>query len=147
MRAFFAIVITSLYLAFSVGLTLHIHQCDDLSMPINEAVLSPMSIVEDDCKMEDSHACCVPEEKTSCCDGPGNSDDCCFESLVLLQIEEEQILTKNYIIEGHPELNKISIRDLSKEYVNVSHEKEILSHPPPLIKDQHIVFCSLTFYG
>lgn len=147
MKSFFAIVIATLYFSFSVGLTLRIHQCDDMSMQINEAILSPVSTTESDCHMEDSHACCSPEKTKSCCDDKETSNDCCVDSEVVLQIVEEQIASKNYKIISHPELNKIITRDLSKDFLKESHEKQVLTHPPPLIEDQHILFCSLTLYG
>lgn len=149
MKSFFAIVVAALYFAFSVGLTIHVHQCDEAALISNDFLSNTIVPAMDDCHQEEVHPCCESEKESSCCSSSQNNseDDCCIEAHFLIQIEEEQLVSKNQFNIPLPiALESISC-DLSIEYEIDSSEKSYFDAPPPLKEDRHIRYCTLTLYG
>lgn len=148
MRSVISIFVGVLYLAFSVGLTVHVHQCDSAHAGSDLSFASSVSIEEESCHAEEVHPCCEDKEQESCCSSVSSQkDECCVDAHVLIQIDDEQLLSKSgltfYLSEV---INEPSI-DLAKIYTDDSIQENRISHPPPIKEEKHIRFCSLTYYG
>ncbi len=146
MKSIISIVITGIYLAFSVGLTVHIHQCEDTMDVIVEL---PKVENLDSCHDDDSHACCETSatDEASCCSGPSTGEEHCFDSHLFIQLQAEQVISKKLVIATHPEFQAIVSSDLSCEYHEEVHNKDVITHPPPIEEQKHILYCSFILYG
>ena len=146
MKSIVSIFITGIYLAFSVGLTVHIHQCEE-----NMDVIVELPKVEniESCHDEDSHGCCETEDSdmASCCSGPNTSEEHCFDSHLYIQLQAEQVISKKLVIVFIPEVFVEISKDLSCEYHEDKRNKDVLIHPPPIKEQKHILYCSFTLYG
>jgi hypothetical protein len=145
MRILISILITSVYIAFNIGLTLQVHYCEDKASANKEIVFSPLT--SNYFTKEDSHTCCESIEETTCCTSSENIEKCCFETQVRIHIEDEQLVSKRLILVPSPDFS-IPLNDfISLEYTEDSHNNDVLLHPPPLKKDKQIFLCSLILYG
>lgn len=147
MKSFLSIIVASLYLALSIGLTMHVHHCDEPISSMDEMAWSPVVPIVEDCNIEDKHSCCEKTEETSCCSEPDTPEDCCYDSHVYIQIVEEQIVTKSLILISLPELSVLEKHDFSFDYIENRSEIDVFMHPPPLEEQKYILYCSFTLYG
>lgn len=143
MKQFLSIVVTSVYIAFTVGITLHIHQCSD-GYSESELVIAN---TEDHCASESSHACCSEPVEKGCCEQSSSDDDCCYDGQVFIQLEQPQVVSKSMLIFTLPDMFVNNTKDLIGLYTKDSIQKEVLSHPPPIFEAKHILYCSFTLYG
>lgn len=147
MRSFLAIVISSIYFAFSVGLSIHVHQCNDTNVRINDFVADGLVPIEDDCHAESAHACCSDEKEDACCSKPETKDDCCVDAHLLIHLDEEQLISKNQVLSFVFLDNKSDLTDILLSNIEAPQVNHNYIHPPPTKEDRYIRFCSLTFYG
>lgn len=147
MRSFLAIVISSLYFAFSVGLSIHVHQCNDANVRINDFAGEGLVQIEDDCHGDSEHACCSTEKEDSCCSKPDTKDDCCVDAHLLIHLDEEQLVSKNQVLSFVFLENKPDLTDILLSIKETPQDNFYYIHPPPEKDDRYIRFCSLTFYA
>lgn len=137
MKAIISIAILGLYLAFNMGMTIHVHECE------KKSEIAEMK----SCHQEKSSSCCEEIKETGCCPDESKSKDCCFNTDVHFQLQQEQVISKKLILIPFIELTNIESSDLSVNYKENDNEIDAISHPPPIQEAKPILFCSLTLYG
>ena len=150
MKLILSIFIATLYLAFNIGLTLSVHQCNDVNELSIIKEIEGQSAPEKIILEEVSHSCCVESEESeesSCCSIEKSEADCCFNKAILFQVVQEQVISKAFLF--FPIIENANYEQFIHElaYNSVSHEQYIVKHPPPLIEQKTIMNCSLIFYG
>jgi hypothetical protein len=146
MKSFISILITSVYVAFSLGLTLHIHHCDKV---ININVELSQLEESKGCQEDNDYACCKQEDnEKSCCSKSNKSDKKCLDSYLLIQLQEEQLVSKKLVIKAiSAEQSSETSKTLLVDYQEETFDKRGVFHPPPINIQKHILYCSLTLYG
>jgi hypothetical protein len=137
MKAIISIAILSLYIAFNIGMTIHVHACE---MKREVAAMNS-------CHQEESSLCFEEINESSCCSNESKNKDCCFNDDVHFQLEQEQIISKKLILIPFIELTSTESSDLSISYKENDNEVDAISHPPPIKEIKPILFCSLTLFG
>lgn len=137
MKAIISIAILGLYIAFNIGMTVHVHACEKKS-----EVMAMKS-----CHEERSSSCCEESIEASCCPNEPKSTDCCFDTDVHFQLEQEQVISKKLILIPFLALTSTESSDLSISYKENDNEVDAISHPPQIQEPKPILFCSLTLYG
>jgi len=137
MKTILSIAVLALYIAFNIGMTVHVHECDQ------KAEVT----IEKRCHQAESTECCVDTNESDCCSKDSKSKDCCFDTDVHFQLEQEQVISKKLILIPFIEFNALPSSDLSISYKENDHELDAISHPPPIEEAKPILFCALTLYG
>jgi len=143
MKVLLSSIIASVYIAFTIGITLHIHQCSDGNTD-SEIVIASST---DHCESEAAHACCSEPAQKACCEQSSAGDDCCYDGEVYIQLEQPQVVSKSMLIFALPDFSQNISNNLVDLYTEDSIQNEVISHPPPIIEEKHILYCSFTFYG
>ena len=147
MRSILSILFATLYLAFNIGLTLRVHQCNDMNEASKSKEIAHHSSSENACHAEASHSCCEKSEEKSCCSNEMNEDDCCYNEDITFQINQEQVVSK--VFSFFPIIESIFSEQITSELTlnSISHEQYIVKNPPPLIRPKPILYCSLILYA
>jgi hypothetical protein len=135
-----------LYFAFSVGISIEVHQCNDAN-GIQDILKERIVLKEDACKASDQHACCSAEKESACCAESEGMDDCCVDEHLLIHLDEEQLISKNQVLTFFASEATILPSDNYLLLKEASPLEDHYAQPPPINDDRHIRFCSLTFYG
>ena len=136
MKQFGAILVSFIYLTFSIGLVVNIQYC--------HGEIEEISLITE------STSCCT--EITSCCSETGNEQDkCCSEIQHYYQVVPDMLKAEQ--IKLIVSLNNTSFfeREVFSNDLIISIDKGFSSfvHKPPesQSKPLWIVHCSFTFYG
>lgn len=147
MKSLLAVVVATIYFALSVGLSIHVHQCNVTDLQVSELMSEEVVQINDDCHAGSTHSCCSEKKEISCCAKTETKDDCCVDATILIHLDDEQLVSKSQFltfilinsVDNHLDLLPSDYEEASGNYRYI--------YPPPVKEDRHIRFCSLTLYG